>query len=47
MVILYPILRYDHPFLLILCITGMINFPSPCIDDGNVGIVPVSGLANH
>jgi hypothetical protein len=29
MVILYPIFHYDHPSLPILCITGMINFPSP------------------
>jgi hypothetical protein len=29
MVISYPPLRHGHSSLLILCITGMINFPSP------------------
>jgi hypothetical protein len=29
MVISYPPLHPDHPSFPILCITGMINFPSP------------------
>ena len=40
-------IRYDHPSLPILCITGMITLPSLCTDDGNISSAPVLGLTSQ